>query len=183
MKTLFTISLFLLCTLAKSQDSILVFAQVKAVDSFNKQQIFEKARLWAISKFEQAQGALQIDDRDAGLLAFDASTSALSPMAPNIDINNKKENWKLGEFYHSYTFKLKVQTKDGRYKVEITEVKVRKAGDYYLLTSNMKAPYKYSFSKQEKADAEWADVKITFAKFADDFFNTLYKDVSKKEDW
>lgn len=182
MKTLL-LSLFLIPALCFGQDTAVVYTQVLKADSMSKADIYEKVKEWTVTLFENTKSSIQVDDRETGIVAFDASTSALSPAAPPIDPNDKKNVYKLLPFYHQFTFKTKIQIKDGRYRVEITNIQFKSMAGEYSLTSSKKAPYKYAFSKQSKADEEWADAKLTFEKFAADFIASLHKSVTKKSDW
>ena len=166
-------------TINAQSDTAITFIFINTVKDISKQTIYEKVKLWSVSAFKNVSGALQLDDKESGLLAYDASTQHLSPNAPKTDIA-----WKLVEWNHKYTFKFKIQMKDGKYKIDITDIKFADAaGEYHQLTSSTVAPYKYAFSKQSKADKEWADAKLTIGDFIQKLIESLNAEITKKEDW
>lgn len=164
-----------------AQDTAIYYTRIKNADGLSKAAIYEKAKLWSVSAFKNTAGALQLDDKESGLLAYDASTSELSPNAP--PIKSQKEVWKQVPFYHKFNFKFKIQIRDGKYKVDVTDIKYPFFDETHTLTSATKAPFKYTFSKQSKTDQEWADVKITFGDFVEKFLTSLELAINKKADW
>lgn len=175
----FTILLTSFLATNAQTDTAITFSHINTVKDISKQTIYEKVKLWSVSAFKNVSGALQLDDKESGLLAYDASTQQLSPNAPKTDVA-----WKLVEWYHKYTFKFKIQIKDGKYKIDVTDIKFADAaGEYHQLTSSNVAPYKYTFSKQSKADKEWADAKLTFGDFITKLIASLDTEVTKKDDW
>lgn len=175
----FTLILTSFLKIQAQTDTAITFTHINTVQDISKQIIYERVKLWSVSSFKNVSGALQLDDKESGLLAYDASAQELSPNAPKTDVT-----WKLVEWFHKYTFKFKIQIKDGKYKVDITDIKsTDAAGEYHELTLNKIAPYKYTFSKQSKADREWADMKVTFENFISKFFISLDKEITKKDDW
>ncbi len=166
-------------TLQSQSDTAITFTHINTAKELNKQDIYEKIKLWSTKVFKDISGAMQLDDKESGILAFDASTHLLSPNAPN-----SNSILKLAAWYHKYIFKLKIQIKDGKYKLDVNEIKlINYDGDYYQLTSSTSAPYKYIFSKQSKGDKEWGDAKLTFENFCKNLFTSIDEEVAKKEDW
>lgn len=166
-------------TLQAQTDTLITYTHVNTVNDMSKQTIYEKVKLWSASAFENISGALQLDDKESGILAYDASTQQLSPNVPKTDVA-----WKLVGWYHKFKFKFKIQIKDGKYKINVTDIKCADAaGVYHLLTSSTIAPYKYAFSKQTRADKEWEDAKLTFGDFNSKFIASLDAHVVKKDDW
>ena len=166
-------------TLHAQTDTAITYTHLNIVDSISKQAIYEKVKLWSVNAFKNVSGALQLDDKESGILAYDASTEQLSPNAPKTDVV-----WKLVPWYYKYTFKFKIQIKDGKYKIDVTDIKFADAGgEYHILTSTTTAPYKYMFSKQSKTDQEWQDAKLTFSDFSTKLIASLDAEVTKKEDW
>ncbi len=154
------------------------FIRIKTVDSLTKAMIYDKIKLWGVSAFQKVAGAKQLDDKDAGLIAYDATTtlkdSAMAVKYPG--------NRPLLTTY-TYNFKITVQVKDGKYRVEANDIKVQTAAGKYTLYDDSKAPYKYMFGTQKAADKEWLSTKQTFSQFINELLNTLDAEVIKKSDW
>lgn len=172
--------LLLLVTKLQAQDTVLVHSKILIADTMSKSNIYEKVKMWSVSSFKYTSGALQLDDKESGLLAYDASASWVSPAAPA----NMKPGYKSLQYRHKYFFKMQIRIRDGRYKVDFTDVKYESInGEQYVLTNNAKAPFKFLFSKQEKADKEWADAKLTFDNFFDAMTKSMEMFVNQKDSW
>jgi hypothetical protein len=183
MKTLILAGLFLIPILSISQDSAISHTFIKSADSMTKNAIYEKVKLWIASNYENATPMNQMDDKETGLLAFATSAHTLSPNAPKVKDNSDREMVKLLPYYHDFTFNIKIQIKDGRYKIDFDNIIYVNISSEYRLTTAIKAPYKYGLSKQSKADAEWADAKISFSHYAANLVESLHSSVIKKDDW
>ena len=186
MKYILTI-LFLVCTLVPfGQDTAITYSQVVKIENVTKDDIYKRIKLWSVSAFEKTKGANQLDDKENGLLAYDASASHISPKCtecPKIDPNNTKEIYKNIGYFHDYTFRFKIQIKDGKYKIDVTDIYFIDGSDKYQLTSAIKAPFKIMFMKQSKMDEQWADAKLTFDDFIKSFLLSLSASVSKNDDF
>lgn len=179
--------LFSLCSLSSfSQDTAISYSQVVKVDGVSKDDIYKRIKLWSVSAFEKTKGASQLDDKENGLLAYDASASHFSPKCtecPQIDPKNTREIYKNIGYFHSYTFRFKIQIKDGKYKIDVTDINYTEGSESYRLTSSTKLPYKIAFTKQSKMDEQWADIKLTFDDFIKTFLSSLSTTVSKNDDF
>lgn len=162
---------------ATAQDTAITFTEVRAIDSMSKATIFEKVKMWSVTAFNKVAGATQMDDKESGILAYDA-TATLNFKEPA----KAKNKYYVGTNY-PLTCKITVQVRDGRYRIQMADIKYKWPLGDIVVNSSEKAPYKYTFGSQSAANLEWANLKTTLSTFANELFASLYQSVSKKDDW
>ena len=86
-------------TIHAQSDTLITVSHTNTVKEISKQTIYEKVKLWSVNTFENVSDGLQLDDKESGILVYDASTQELSPNAPKTNVA-----WKLIDWYYKYTF-------------------------------------------------------------------------------
>src|SRR5258708_24434780 len=90
---------------------------VITIDSTSKNTLFSRAKNWAINQYNSQKDALQIDDKEAGILAYKGYFSNLFEWPSRMGISPKEE-WEYWETF-------KILFKDNRAKIIITDFKIK----------------------------------------------------------
>ena len=106
-----TVLLFLLISVAstKAQTSV-NYSEVVKADSIPAKVLFERARAWFVSSFHDSKNVLEINDKESGELSGKGDMHATSSIMGT-------KNYPYGWLF----FQISIHTKDGRYKLEISE--------------------------------------------------------------
>lgn len=91
-----------------------VFSKVVQADGKDKNAIYQSARMLIVEMFKSAKDVVQMDDSDKGIIIAKGWSAAPGGESDNCKI------W--------YT--LKIQCRDGRYKVDVYQIKCTRPSDY-----------------------------------------------------
>jgi Domain of unknown function (DUF4468) with TBP-like fold len=165
MRTLITI-LICLPLFTFAQDSSIVFSKVVEIPGMDKSKLYDNARLWTISTLT---GAKVLEDKENGLLAFEASAETIAQRPP------KKNGKEYIPERLIFELKVKIQTKDNRYRYEVSQI-------YNNLIYNGKYPLMSSTPTHPADIADWVFVKINAEKYVDELMGTLTQYILKNKD-
>ncbi|PKN70794.1 MAG: hypothetical protein CVU54_03925 [Deltaproteobacteria bacterium HGW-Deltaproteobacteria-12] len=159
--TILTLTFIITILVSNAKSNQLIYTEVVAVPDVNKQALFQRANIWAVSAFNNAKTAIQVNDKESGQII---GKSALKYRQSFIGGSNNT----LG--YINFVFKIFI--KDGRYKYEFSEF-VHEASlstsglreDFGLITEDKEYQGKMvgvGFLKPSKSwvDDVWKDMKI-----------------------
>lgn len=98
------------------KDGMVEYERVIIVDSATKDQLFTKAKVWAISHYKSQKDASQSDDPQLGLLAFTGffEIPFTAPKTMGVEVIANRQYW------HT----LKIYVKDNRAKIVIDNIKL-----------------------------------------------------------
>ncbi|HDY88494.1 MAG TPA: DUF4468 domain-containing protein [bacterium] len=143
----------------------LTFDRVIEVDSASQLSLYKSAKAWFGEKYKSANEVIQISDQDEGLIIARGSMSV----------------YLTGIKYACYTgrlsYKIKVQTKEGRFKVELTTFDhTTKPGNSSscslgLITTSDECPMS-SIGKKARNEA-WNFIKEDCKKYANQIFKSI----------
>lgn len=137
------------------------YSAVAKVENVSQQELFTRARAWFADNFEDSKNVLRIQDKDAGELIGKGSFDYKTP----IGVKNAADGY--------ITFRIKIFTKDGRYKYQFesffhhgSDYKKYSAQDFRLITTDENCPY------------DVFSTSITYKKWR----NKIWKDIKKEID-
>ena len=91
----------------------IMYTGVVRVDSASADELFSRATLWYSATFKSAKAAMELSDRQSGIITSDPNVNF-----PAFFTFNNGKRQETG----SVTFTLKIQCKDGRFKYELTDL-------------------------------------------------------------
>jgi hypothetical protein len=151
------------------------FSQVFKLDSLKSGQLHKNAKLWFAEFFKSAKDVIQMDDKEAGLIIG----KGLSELK--------------GSRYTFY-FMLKIEIKEGRYKLSIEQMKIRRPldlklddnNDWTILTKGETLPLE-SICPNERAKDDYKMLdglnKAVVWETVYQIKNTLFEKMKKTDDW
>lgn len=108
--TILTMIFSIMVHVSYAKSNQLIYIEVVEVPNATKQDLFQRANIWAVSAFRNAKFAIQINDKDSGQIVGKGALEY-------------EQGFKLGSGstrgHISFIFKIFV--KDGRYKYEFSE--------------------------------------------------------------
>lgn len=182
MRTLLLLLFPVLCS--AQTDTAIHYTKVVEVPGLSKSQIFDKARLYLIDAVRYVVSSNQVQDKESGLIALNATTDCVYER--RIWQSRPKDTFSMS---YTFTYKLKIQIKDSRYKLEITDIiYVWKLGDQSVLTTvpltSSSRPATGIMQSKSKAEKEWARVKENAAKCLNELMDKMATYImNKKDDW
>jgi hypothetical protein len=113
------------------KDSAVYYERIFEIDSASKEELFKRAKVWALSSFNSQKSALQSEDKELGFLLFNTFFSDF--------FNYGKVSGVPLTTTIQYWFNFKVYLKDNRAKVVVDGVRTKTEGsnvevsvfDYY----------------------------------------------------
>jgi hypothetical protein len=120
-------------------NGVVFYSEVIEVDSIRKDELYKRAKRWFVEAYKDANKVIQLDDKESGEIigkgSFDAIWNATFVASHKVNV--------------AHTLKIKV--KDGKYRYEITDFRVRYVTsstqytssslvDYPIETWNMERP-------------------------------------------
>lgn len=176
---LLTLLFFTICSITYGQKT-LTFEKVIQVDSASQLDIYKKAKAWFGETYKSANEVIQTSDEEQGLIIGRGSmTVTLSGM-------------KYMCYSGRLSYKIKVQTKDGRFKVELTSFDhTTKPGNSSacslgLITTSDECPI--SGPGKKARNEAWNLIKQDCLKYSNGMFQsieeyTLQENENKNDDW
>jgi len=115
MKKLFVVALIFLSISSFAQkifpeeSGSIIYSGVVTVDSVKKDELYVRAKKWFVDTYNSAKNVLQMEDKEAGIIVgkglFDIPYSLF-----------------IGSSIVSVSHTIKIYTKDGKYKYEVTDI-------------------------------------------------------------
>lgn len=171
MKKVLWLMLFCISVSLSAQETSeeeLSFTKVVQADNKSKSELYPIIKTWVASSFKSARDVIQLDDENNGILVCRGSFDYKCPGGIN---------YMYIAGYVTYT--LKIQVKDGRYKVDMSKFSHYSTSTKYteewcmgLITTREKYRDKALYKIYNKA---WADVKVK----SENEFNTIAEDLEK----
>jgi hypothetical protein len=173
--------LSLLCLLAfytifgYSQDSLLTYSRVLVADSVSKNDLFDKALIWCSKSFNESKSAINVKDKESGIIAGKASIKNYYKVPGKKD---STASW----IFSDYIFDWLIEVKEGRVRLSTRNVVYRdELGDHPVYV-NGKPPMRVMFQKPEKTQIEWDMSKKYYIVYMDAIAETLLADLKQKAD-
>lgn len=165
----------------KTKDTALTFTKIYEVPGMDKATIYDRVVGWSINAFEKARGAMQVSDRGAGILAFDARHSVPAFYPP-------EREGKLGYLkIYEYSSKIKIYVKDGKFKCDIVDIENTKStwGTNFTVTSSDDVYMVPPFTSAKKVNAEWKYFKYKLIESIEKLLKELgdYVTTKNKDDF
>ena len=154
MKAYFLILLCCLYGLPLLGQEPLSVSEVIQVEGVSKDDLFDRAKNWFAEEFRDANSVLQIDDKENGQLVG----RAVMNYKPNVFMASDM-------FKGSIWYLVKISTKEGRYKYEITSFTHEASGGKYntihlgLLTAREDCPSNIKGQPRGTMNKFWRDTK------------------------
>jgi hypothetical protein len=138
MKKYLLIALLAITTGAFAQDSLfqstlpmkdgkVYYELIFNVDSTSKAQLFARAQQWALGNFNSQKAALQIDDKEQGILAYKGFFSLQYNYPPKMGVKGTAD-W---QYWHL----LKILVKDNKVKIIATDFSIKDESTSYAFSS------------------------------------------------
>jgi hypothetical protein len=96
-------------------DGKVFYERIITIDSVDKATLYQKSKSWALSNFKSQKDALQIDDKDAGVIAY----KTFSSFSYQIEVDKFLFNEK-----YDINYLIKFFLKEGKAKIIIQDVTV-----------------------------------------------------------
>jgi hypothetical protein len=95
------------------------YEKIFNIDSTSKDELFKRAKLWAISTFNSQKDALQAEDKEIGFLVYDGffAVPFNEPYVKNGDPQTKSSI--------NYIFNFKIYVKENKSKVVLADVQIQ----------------------------------------------------------
>lgn len=154
---------------AFAQDK-LEFSQVIKADSLKRDDLYVALKEWVVTNYNSPKDVIQMDDKDAGLLICNGA----------MDYSPKKITHLSYKGIIKYS--LKIQVKDNRYKVDISnfihQVDPDCPTDCQLGLITNAAIFTDKGSRKKYQNAVWDNIKVK----AKDFSNVIFQSLQKSTD-
>jgi hypothetical protein len=183
-KTILTLFVnFALISLIFGQNA-LIYTEVIPVDSVSRDELFNRAKIWFVSAYNNSSEVLQIVDSENGQLVG----KALFKFKP-ISINSSDRV--IGNIKYA----IKISVKEGRYKYEVTDFIHQPTGnsnygniEFGLLTTDEECPYQIKGQFKKWVNDTWLGMKKQtdsniIPLIANLKEGMLKKTETKKDDW
>lgn len=145
---------------ASAQDTAVTFTEIVQVESATKDELYQRGRLWFASTFGDSKAVFEIQDKETGELVGKGI------------VKGKSAYRALGKDWittYCYSFMLRIVVKDGRYKYDVTHIKIDGVeNDMGLciehpyngaITSRIEGRFKIKMVSQKKTDSDYANVR------------------------
>lgn len=161
------LTLLLYPSILKAQDSPLEFSEVINAEGKTVAQIYPIVKSWIAISFKSANSVIQMDDKDNGMIICKGNFSYRAPG---------------GSTYRcidgAVDFTLKIQIRDGRYKVTLNDfthksldIRWSKTWSFDIITNREK--YKDSVLQDNRWKKTWPDLQFKCKEFSIKLFKDL----------
>lgn len=162
---------------AYCQDSLLVYSRVLNFDTIGKGKIFDKTLIWCSKAFTDSKSAINVKERDGGLIAGKAFYQSAYKVP-------KKKDSVAGLMFNNYYFDWLIEIKGNKLRFTANNVLLKELDNDYIVTNKKNAPFEVWLQPKPKTDLEWQLSKEYFLKNIDRLISSLYQEIVKKEiDW
>lgn len=181
MNKLLFLSCFLLLTVVnltaqQRADDPLTYSRILTVDSILKGDIYDKALIWCSKSFTDSKGAINVKDKESGIVAGKAS------LKNYYKIPRKKDSVAC-LFFIDYFFDWLIEIKDNKARLSLKNIQVTESDIDYPVTASVNPPVKIYFQSPEKQQLIWALSKKSFLRYMDAIADNLYSDLKQKSNW
>lgn len=181
MRKLSFLSCLFLLTFIKSMgqqrtDEPISYSRVLMVDSLSKGAIYDKALLWCSKSFNDSKSAINVRDKESGIVAGKASIKNY------YKVPGKKDSI-LSYMFSDYVFDWLIEVKEGKARFTLKNIAYNDALGDHPVYINSKPPGKIMFQKPEKTQMEWDMSKKYFVIYMDAIVDNLYSDLKQKDNW
>lgn len=165
-KILFLLAILIISSGVLAQEK-LEFSQVIKADSVKRENLYIALKEWVVTSYNSPKDVIQMDDKDAGLLIC------------NGVINYSPKKITHLSYKGIIKYSLKIQVKDNRYKVDISnfvhqvDPDCPPACQLGLITNSDIFTDKGSRKKYQ--NEVWDDIKIKVQEFSYSMFQRLYQ--------
>lgn len=158
-------------------DEPLIYSRVLIVDSALKGDIYDKALIWCSKSFSDSKNAINVKDKESGIIAGKASIKNY------YKVPGKKDS-AVSFIFSDYIFDWLIEVKDGKARFSTKNIAYHDDLGDHPIYINSKPPGKVMFQKPEKTQIEWDMSKKYYGIYMDAITETLYSDLRKKnENW
>ena len=159
MKKIIFIGIVLLMTMSFNSygQTALNYSEVVKTDSVSKDELFERAKVWLATSYNNSKSVIQLENKNDGVIIGKASMKYDS----NVSSGSSATNGVI-------SYLVKIYTKDNRYKYEITDFLHEPRGNEYgqmasfgLITDEADCKIKLEgyFISKKWNDKVWNDIK------------------------
>jgi hypothetical protein len=163
------------CLGQQRADEPLVYTRVLLIDSSTKGDIYDKALLWCSKSFSDSKGAINVKDKESGIVAGKASIKNYYKVPGKKD---SSASWIFSDYYFDWL----IEVKDGKARFSTKNVAYHDDLGDHPVYINSKPPGKVMFQKPEKTQMEWDMSKKYFVVYMDAITENLNTDLKQKKD-
>lgn len=151
------------------------YSRVLTLDSISRGDIYDKALIWCSKVFSDSKGAINVKDKESGIVAGKAS------LKNYYKIPRKKDSVDCFLFV-DYFFDWLIEVKDNKARLGLKNIEVEDSDINYPVTNSVNPPVKIYFQSPEKQQLIWDLSKKSFLRYMDAITENLYSDLKKKND-
>jgi len=170
----FGLYLLLLASTSFCQDTLLTYTRVVTFDSIGKNEIFDKTLIWCSKSFTDSKSAINVKERDGGILAGKALYK--SPYK----IPKKKDSTE-GIYYNNYYFDWLIEIKDNKLRFSVTNVKLHELEQEYVVSSSSKPPYDIIFYSTKNITNSWILTRKYFISNLSRLLDNLSSEIQERK--
>lgn len=176
------VAVLLISTFCYSQNEPLTISNIIQIEDIKKDSIFYYTMLWCSESFKDSKNAINVTDKEAGLIAGKATYIS------KYKIPRKKDSVD-GYTFSRYSFDWRIEIKDNKLKYTIINpsinLSLNSTPEYYPVYLNSTCPVVYLFISKKKTDIEWNIANDYFAKNITYLFGTIkdYINKNKQTNW
>lgn len=153
----------------------LIYSRVLSLDSVNKDDIYDRALIWCSKSFTDSKGAINMKDKESGLIAGKALVKNY------YKIPRKRDSVDCFLFV-DYYFDWLIEVKDSKARLSLKNIEVEENNINFPVTNSNTPPIKIMFQSPEKQQLIWGLSKKSFVRYMDAITEDLYSDLKKKSD-
>lgn len=154
----------------------LIYSRVLTVDSATKSAIYDKALIWCSKSFSDSKDAINVKDKESGIVAGKASIKNYYKVPGKKD---SVASW----LFSDYVFDWLIEVKDGKARFSTKNVAYFDELGNHPVYINSKPPTRVMFQKPEKTQIEWDMSKKYFVMYMDAITDNLNSDLKQKDNW
>lgn len=167
-----------LCTVTlsiKAQPQPITYTRTMQIDSSAKSDLFDKALIWCSKSFTDSKGAINVKDKESGLIAGKGLVKNY------YKIPRKKDSVDC-LLFTDYYFDWLIEVKDSKARFSLKNIEVEENDINFPVTNSANPPIKIMFQSLEKQQMIWDLSKKSFIRYMDAIAENLYSDLKNKID-
>ena len=135
-------------------NGIPTYSQVIVIDSSTTQaELYNRAKIWFVDHYNSAKNVLQMEDKEAGLLAG----KGIIPIEFDVKVPSGNDSITVRQYFDIY-HTIKVYTKKGKYRFEITDLKG--TFNYKSIGNFQQEPMDFPLVNKGYKAAEYAQIQV-----------------------
>lgn len=158
-----------------AQEKPLLYSKVLVLDSVSKNDIYDRALLWCSKSFKDSKSAINVKDKESGIIAGKAFFLSGYKMP-------RKKDSVLSVTFSNYYFDLLIEIKDGKARFSLSNIMLKEMDQEFLVNENSKPPFKVWLQPDSRTQLEWDISKKYFIASMEVLSGLLYSDLVKKPD-